>query len=76
MSMNLMFIAAGEQVDFPYQTSTELTFEVLACASVHQQLQLIREDVESKGWGVEEAREMVRRVEDMMTNPELELDMI
>lgn len=51
MSMNLIFTKpCGCHEEFPYQTSTSLTYAVLGAHTREEQLELIRKDLESHGW--------------------------
>jgi hypothetical protein len=55
MSMNLAFEKPnGEYVDFPFQTPTKLTREVIAEPSNIEKLRLIKEYLEEEDWIEEE----------------------
>lgn len=78
MSMNLCFDVKGGagMVDFPYQTSTELTYAVLNEKDDDKRLALIRKDIESWGRSKEEIERIMGEVEALMKSPNLELSLI
>jgi hypothetical protein len=72
--MNLVFeVVGGGFVDFPYQTSTELTFAVLAAETTLGKVMLITKDVESKGWDLEDRKETMEAVFKLLNNENLRL---
>jgi len=49
MSMNLVFITVpgNYMVEFPYQTSTDVTRAVLKAATIEDKLDILRKDIQS-----------------------------
>ena len=77
MSMNLIFNVKGGAgcVDFPFQTPTSLTYQVLAAESKQKQLQVIYDYIdkwEDIGFG----KAIKKEVADLFDNPNLELSII
>ena len=77
MSMNLIFEVKGCNacVDFPYQTRTSLTYEVLRAESLERRLELLAADMadwEDREW----AEQKYAEIKDLMESPNLELSLI
>jgi hypothetical protein len=63
MSMNLTFEKPnGEYVDFPFQTPTKLTREVIAEPSNIEKLRLIKEYLEEEDWIEEDILKIVTQI--------------
>jgi len=63
MSMNLAFKKLnGELVDFPFQTPTKLTREVIAEPSNIEKLRLIKEYLEEEDWIEEDILKIVTQI--------------
>ena len=83
MSMNLCFNVkkcktCGHfgHVEFPFQTSTYLTYAVLALKTIEERLALIRLTITNYGWDKEDIEKYMCEIEALMTSPTLELGMI
>ena len=85
MSMNLIFdvkdSTTGACVDFPYQTSTEITYAVLAKTDPVERLEIIVGDLNrwllSDGPDeVEYRQQMIQTIARMLNDPALELTLI
>lgn len=63
MSMNLAFEKPnGEYVDFPFQTPTKLTRQVIAEPSNIEKLRLIKEYLEEEDWIEEDILKIVAQI--------------
>ena len=63
MSMNLAFEKPnGEYVDFPFQTPTKLTREVIAEPNNIEKLRLIKEYLEEEDWIEEDILKIVAQI--------------
>ena len=77
MSMNLTFdVKGGGTVDFPIQTSTNLTFAVLKEKDINKRLDMIRKEIEGYGWGKKDTNDRMNEIKTLMNNPNLELTFI
>ena len=85
MSMNLCFDVVGGagMVEFPWQTSTNLTYEILAMPSKEEQLKALKKYIQKEMYLYEEGSERERwqeqtyaEVEALMTSPNLKLSLI
>jgi hypothetical protein len=78
MSMNLCFdVVGGGHVEFPYQTRTELTYEVLKAKTADERLELIAEDLERIGdESFYDMSETLEEVSMLLKNPNLILSFI
>jgi hypothetical protein len=77
MSMNLCFdVVGGGFVEFPYQTSTDLTYAVLDAKTVSEQLLLINADLTKRGYEDDEKAKTLITIEKLLKNTNLELGMI
>lgn len=83
MSMNLYFTTCkgNHFIDFPYQTNTDLTYDVLNATTKEKQLDLIKQDLitlvneddpDDVGW----YNDMVARITTMLNDETLELTML
>ena len=76
MSLNLVFLVKGGGiVQFPIQTPTEVTFAVLNTKSRRERLRIINEELKRWGWDKKERTETLNKIETLMDNPNLKLDM-
>ena len=78
MSMNLIFDVKGGagMVDFPFQTSTDLTYAVLKEPDNDKRLALIRKELKQNTYTKKEIAEMIERIKALMKNPNLELTLM
>jgi len=78
MSMNLFFkVKDGTgKVDFPFQTSTDLTYAVMKAKGREEQIKLLSDEMRLWGWGLADINEMLAEIETLMDDPKLELDYI
>jgi hypothetical protein len=78
MSMNLFFKVKGGsgKVDFPFQTSTDLTYAVLKAKGREEQIKLLSDEMSLWGWGLADINEMLAEIEALMDDPNLELTLI
>jgi hypothetical protein len=77
MSMNLCFdVVGGGHVEFPYQTSTDLTYAVLDAKTVPEQLLLINADLTKRGYEGTDLTEKLTYIGKLLGNTNLELGMI
>lgn len=53
MSMNLIFSKGNMSSDFPYQTPTILTYNVLGARTKEEQLKIIEEDIKNHDYKLE-----------------------
>lgn len=79
MSMNLIFTIKDcpiSSVEFPFQTPTDLTYDVLNAKSMEEKLELIKNCLIQ--WDTEEQmiNEILEEVESLLLNDKLELSMI
>ncbi len=63
-------------VEFPFQTSTELTYAVLKLETTEERLALIRETLIGYSWGKEDIEKYMCEIEALLTSPTLELGLI
>ena len=76
MSLNLVFLVKGGGiVQFPIQTPTKVTLAVLNTKSVRKRLSIINEELKWWGWAKESRVETLKRIEALMDNPNLTLEM-
>lgn len=77
MSMNLVFITKEGRhlVDFPYQTSTDLTYAVFEKSAVEDQILLIAKDLEQLD-DDEYKRQLLIHIEEMLRDKTLELEIM
>ena len=76
MSINLVFLMKDVGVvPFPIQTSTDLTYKVLMEESNEGRLRIINEELKRWGWDKKERSETLNKIETLMDNPNLKLDM-
>jgi len=76
MSLNLVFLVKGGGiVQFPIQTPTEVTLAVLNTKSRRERLRIINEELKWWGWAKESRVETLKRIEALMDNPNLTLEM-
>ena len=76
MSINLVFLMKDVGVvPFPIQTSTDLTYKVLMEESNEGRLRIINEELKRWGWDKKERAETLNKIETLMDNPNLTLDM-
>lgn len=76
MSINLVFLMKDVGVvPFPIQTSTDLTYKVLMEESNEERLRIINEELKRWGWDKKERAETLNKIETLMDNPNLTLDM-
>ena len=67
MSMNLAFKTPnGENINFPFQTPTKLTKEVMAEPEVTKKLLLIKEYLEKDGWIEEDILKILSQIRHKM----------
>ena len=79
MSMNLIFEVVGVDacVDFPFQTSTNLTYAVLKEPNLEKRLKLVKSDIDTWiGWSKKEKADMYKKCEKLMRSPKLKLSLI
>jgi len=77
MSINLVFdVKGGGIIDFPFQTTTELTYAVLKETNKEKQLKLIRKELELNKYTKKEINATLRKIEALMKSPDLKLDMV
>lgn len=77
MSMNLCFdVKGGGMVDFPFQTPTELTYDVLREPNNDKRLALLRAAMEKWSWDKKQIEETLGTIEALMKSPNLELSLI
>jgi hypothetical protein len=78
MSMNLCFdVVGGGHAEFPYQTSTKLTYAVLEAKTADERLQLILNDLISRDFDEYEVYgDLKQEVSILLNNPNLILTMI
>jgi hypothetical protein len=77
MSTNLCFdVKGGGMVDFPFQTTTELTYAVLKEQDHDKRLALIRKELEKNKYNKKEIKDTLTEIEALMKNPNLELSLI
>lgn len=50
MSMNLHFISNGTFKEFPYQTSTTVTNQVMKASTTERKLEIIKKDLHRPDW--------------------------
>ena len=78
MSMNLAFYVqgGGGYVDFPFQTPTEMSYEVLAEKTLEGRLKIVRREL--KAWGVDEdlIEEYLEQIDQYLKNPNLTLTVV
>ncbi len=75
MSLNLVFLVkGGGVVQFPIQTTTKVTLAVLNTKSVRKRLSIINEELKWWGWAKESRVETLKRIEALMDNPNLTLE--
>ena len=75
MSLNLVFLVkGGGVVQFPIQTPTEVTLAVLNTKSRRERLRIINEELKWWGWAKESRVETLKRIEALMDNPNLTLE--
>jgi len=74
MSMNLCFRTkvGNHHLGFPYQTSTNTTYDVLALPSIEERLEYLYKDIDR----FEGGDRLKLEVKDMLCNETLELSMI
>ena len=76
MSLNLVFLVkGGGVVQFPIQTSTEVTLAVLNTKSRRERLRIINEELKTWEWTEEGRKETMKKIRVLMSNPELTLKM-
>jgi hypothetical protein len=77
MSMNLCFdVVGGGHVEFPYQTSTKLTYAVLEAKTTDERLQLILNDLTSRDYDGYDLAQIMSNASIMLNNPNLTLGLI
>ena len=78
MSINLFFKVknGAGMVDFPFQTSTDLTYAVMKAKGREEQIKLLSDEMRLWGWGLADINEMLAEIEALMDNPNLELGYI
>jgi len=79
MSMNLRFSVIGskEWVDFPFQTPSELTFQVLDARTLEERMNIIKNYIHNDtGWDEEAKDRIWTRCWGLMNSAHLELGMI
>lgn len=69
MSMNLHFLLGEHYIDFPYQTSTTLTYAVMDAGSKEEQLALIKANCEER-----DIMEYYGYIRDKLEDPDITLD--
>ena len=76
MSLNLVFLVKGGGiVQFPIQTSTEVTLSVLNTKSRRERLRIINEELKRWEWTKRGRAETLKGIKTLMDNPNLKLDM-
>lgn len=75
MSMNLAFetVRGGHFVDFPFQTPTGLSYDVLNAKSVEERLKLIEVQMRDWKWDAELRKNLLRRIEVLLKDDTLRL---
>jgi len=72
MSMNLVFVKKvdGEAVykDFPFQTPTNLTFDVLDAGSKEKRLDLIQNYIDGCDWGPSVTERVMEKIKHHIEN--------
>ena len=83
MSINLFFKVknGAGMVDFPFQTSTDLTYAVMNAEGKEERIKLLRlkllsDEMRKWGWGLADINEMLAEIEALMDNQNLELGCI
>ena len=78
MSINLFFKVknGAGMVDFPFQTSTDLTYAVMYAEGKEERIKLLSDEMRKWGWGLADINEMLAEIEALMDNPNLELGCI
>ncbi len=77
MSMNLIFDVKGGSgsVDFPFQTPTELTYEILNIKNNQERVNLIEKRLNEWGWHKDDVIRIIEEIKDLLSNEHLELSM-
>jgi hypothetical protein len=73
--MNLCFLTKTKRkqhVEFPYQTSTNITYDVLNAKTIKERFEILKKDMES----FEADQYLIDDVYEMLNDNELELTMI
>ena len=75
MSMNLAFetVSGRHLVNFPFQTSTDLSFKVYRATTNQQRIQLIEEQVKAWKWEKRDIDRVMREVKELFNDPTLRL---
>ena len=77
MSMNLIFaVEGGGIVDFPFQTSTDLTYAVLNAKTKEEQVALVEKEMRERGFKNDQVKEQLGTVKALLSNPNLSISMI
>lgn len=77
MSMNLALeTQEGIMIDFPFQTPTDLTMEVLALETKEEQTELVVDYIATSSWPTSIKKQLVEEIESLMKVPTLKLRMI
>ena len=78
MSMNLIFDVKGGSgiVDFPFQTSTDLTYAVLNAKTKEEQVALVEKEMRERGFKNHQIKEQLGTVKALLSNPNLSISMI
>lgn len=89
MSMNLAFEIVGKgseitdlmddgygYIDFPYQTTTDISNKVLRAKNEEEQLTIIREDLISNDWNKREIDKALKKIKTLMNMTCLKLVII
>jgi len=63
-------------IDFPYQTTTDISNKVLTAKDKEEQLTIIREDLISNDWDKREIDRVLKRIKTLMHMPCLKLVII
>lgn len=78
MSMNLYFETVDGLgfVDFPFQTPTDLTYEVLAAEGTEERLSIIKREMDKWGWSEEIQSGILSSAKALMNNEHLRLTVL
>jgi hypothetical protein len=73
--MNLAFetVQGRYLVNFPFQTSTDLSFKVYRATTNQQRIQLIEEQVKAWKWEKRDIDRVMREVKELFNDPTLRL---
>lgn len=69
MSMNLIFVSnsCGHVEDFPYQTSTKLTYDVMKAKSTDEKIEMIKKDL-ALHTDTRLQKIYIKKIKDMLNN--------